>query len=513
MLLWWVCAVACSTENKEEIKESKLPGGALAAQYCSRCHLPVTPNLLPRSVWKDKVLPMMGFRLGIHDGSAPPDSLFEQGKTRLLVEKANIYPMKPVINHKDWEKIVQYFLDNAPDSIPPPVKKVSIKPNLPHFTYHKSKFSIKPSLCIMVKIIPQRHELVFSDGKKDVSSLVVLDSKLEKKYKLFVDRTPIDFQWINDTIYMTSVGKKVFPSDEAMGMVEKVYSTKPGEKPNRSTVLFNKLQRPVQTTFADLNGDGRTDILVCEFGYLLGKLAWYENLGHDQYKIHYLSREPGASIARVKDVDGDGRPDIIALMAQAKEGIYLFKNSPAGFLKGEPLLRFSPLAGSTYFDLVDFNNDGNLDIIYTSGDNGDLTHILKNYHGIYIYLNDGHWQFKKAWFYQMNGAYKAVARDFDLDGDLDIAAISYFPDYARHPEEAFVYLENKGDLDFVPYSFPQVNDGRWIVMDANDIDGDGDIDLALGSFVSFKPEGDTTGIYERWVKESPSVVLLENTIR
>jgi hypothetical protein len=51
-----------------------------------------------------------------------------------------------------------------------------------------------------------------------------------------------------------------------------------------------------------------------------------------------------------------------------------------------------------------------------------------------------------------------------------------------------------------------------MVMDANDLDHDGDIDIALGAFVSFYPEGDTTGLYERWIEESPSVVLLENTV-
>ena len=50
-------------------------------------------------------------------------------------------------------------------------------------------------------------------------------------------------------------------------------------------------------------------------------------------------------------------------------------------------------------------------------------------------------------------------------------------------------------------------------MDAEDADQDGDVDIALGSFVGFRPEGDTTGLYEQWIQDSPSVVVLENTIR
>ena len=50
-------------------------------------------------------------------------------------------------------------------------------------------------------------------------------------------------------------------------------------------------------------------------------------------------------------------------------------------------------------------------------------------------------------------------------------------------------------------------------MDAGDMDADGDIDLALGSFVYFEPMGDTTGLGKRWLTKGPSVIVLENTTR
>ena len=164
-------------------------------------------------------------------------------------------------------------------------------------------------------------------------------------------------------------------------------------------------------------------------------------------------------------------------------------------------------------ELVDFNSDGFDDIIYVCGDNADKTPILKDYHGIYIFLNDGGLNFKQSYFYPLNGAYKAIPRDYDLDGDLDIAAISFFPDYMGSPEESFVYLENKGDMKFEDYSFPESIKGRWIVMDAEDMDADGDIDLALGSFVYFLPLGDTTGLGQKWLSSGPSIIVLENTTK
>ena len=112
----------------------------------------------------------------------------------------------------------------------------------------------------------------------------------------------------------------------------------------------------------------------------------------------------------------------------------------------------------------------------------------------------------------MHGAVSARAGDFDGDGDLDIAAIAYFPDYINAPEEGFVYLENQGDLTFEAATFNDSQRGRWLTMDAGDYDGDDDLDILLGSNIGFGPQGDTTGLYDRWAREAPSFVMLENKL-
>ena len=115
-------------------------------------------------------------------------------------------------------------------------------------------------------------------------------------------------------------------------------------------------------------------------------------------------------------------------------------------------MRFPAVYGSSYFELADLNNDGVQDIVYTCGDNADYSTILKPYHGVYLFLNNGDNSFKQVYFYPIHGCYKAIARDIDKDGDIDIAAIAYYADFTNQPEEGFVYLENKGDLDFQSYS-------------------------------------------------------------
>jgi FG-GAP-like repeat len=262
----------------------------------------------------------------------------------------------------------------------------------------------------------------------------------------------------------------------------------------------------VQITAADLNQDGLTDYLICEFGNLTGALSWMENLGNGKYQRRVIRAVPGAIKAYIQDYNHDGLPDLWVMFAQGDEGIFLFTNQGHGHFKEESLLRFPPAYGSSYFELADFNHDGYPDILYTCGDNADYSVVLKPYHGVYIFMNDGKNHFTQKYFFPVNGCYKAMARDFDGDGDLDLAVISFFADYAHQPEEGFVYLENKGNFEFQPHTLEEGKSGRWLTMDAGDLNGDGKIDLFLGNF-SIAPGFSKSSV--DWAK-SPPFLFLKN---
>jgi hypothetical protein len=464
-------------------------------------------------VWKDDVLPEMGNRLGIYAGRVRPNSLFDAGASGVIVRKANIYPESPAMAEEDWHKIEQYFLENAPDTIAPPVRKSKIKMGLKHFKYKEPSFSYRAPLTSMVSILPDKKGIVFSEGKGKQGILTFLTSDLRQDYSIPLQTTPVQVYEKSDQLYVTTIGKGVFPNDAPDGTLQVLERKFPEPRYKPASLLIRDLQRPVCMAYGDLNNDGLEDIVVCEFGNKTGRLSWYENNKNGDYTKRILRARPGAISAIIKDANKDGLSDIYVLMAQGDEGVFLYENRGSGQFQEKRLLSFSPLNGSQYIELADFNNDGFDDIVYACGDNADLSPILKSYHGIYIFLNDGKSGFRQAYFYQMNGAYKAMARDYDMDGDLDIAAISFFPDYVRYPEESFIYLKNIGNLKFEDYSFPESVRGRWIVMDAKDMDADGDIDLALGSFVYFIPNGDTTGLGKKWLSTSPSIIVLENTIR
>ena len=72
-----------------------------------------------------------------------------------------------------------------------------------------------------------------------------------------------------------------------------------------------------------------------------------------------------------------------------------------------------------------------------------------------------------------------------------------------------MYLENKGNLDFQPYSLPGTISGRWLTMDAADLDGDGKTDLVLGNF-SVAPA--SMKYADTWQK-GPPFIFLKNIIK
>ena len=100
---------------------------------------------------------------------------------------------------------------------------------------------------------------------------------------------------------------------------------------------------------------------------------------------------------------------------------------------------------------------------------------------------------------------------FDKDGDLDIASISFFPDYEKTPEESFIYWRNEGDFLFESYSFSEASSGRWLTMDANDADEDGDVDIVPGN-AKFSLGNIPPAIMTKWNVYSPSILILTNSI-
>ena len=224
-----------------------------------------------------------------------------------------------------------------------------------------------------------------------------------------------------------------------------------------------------------------------------------------------LLNKPGGINVRIRDFNKDGLPDIALIIAQSQEGIHLFLNKGNGQFEQMDIRRRHPAWGYSHMEVVDFDQDGDLDLLVTNGDNGDIKAApMRPYHGVRLLLNDGQNNFEEKFFWPQNGAFGALPEDFDGDGDIDIIAISYFPNYANTPSECLVYLENQGDLKFAASTFSNNTSGRWLVLDKGDIDGDGDIDVVLGAFNEFQGQRPQK-IQKIWENEGTSIMILKNT--
>jgi len=162
---------------------------------------------------------------------------------------------------------------------------------------------------------------------------------------------------------------------------------------------------------------------------------------------------------------------------------------------------------------LDYDGDGDDDIVTVNGDNADKTYVHKPYHGLRIHLNDGNNQFTESYFYPLYGATRFVANDFDQDGDTDFAIISTFPDYENNPDYSMVYLENlnAAAYEFQNHSFEEANLSRWFLLDVGDVDLDGDTDIILSAFTYvFTPV--PPAISAGWEKNNADIMVLENTL-
>jgi FG-GAP-like repeat len=469
-------------------------GQQLALKYCQNCHLFPEPDLLDKKTWTTSVLPNMGLRLGIREAKQNPYADMDDNDVALMKEVV-VYPEIPLISREEWLEIIKYYEKTAPSVLPLQKTDIQLSNQLPQFkAQYLTVTQKKLPRTTLLKYNKTTSLLYIGDAQND---LFVVDSTLRLKNVFKTESAPVDIDFQkNKSLRLLTIGK-LNPSDQKLGQLFSL------EAPSKT--IINGLQRPVQFATGDINKDGKEDIVVSQFGHNTGKLSWFES--DDTSKEHILRPLPGTRKVEIVDVNKDKKLDIIALSGQAWEGISIFYNQGKGKFKEKKVLQFSPVFGASYFECVDFNKDGFPDILLTNGDNWDYSAIFKPYHGVHIYLNDGQDNFKEAFFYPMYGTSKAVARDFDNDGDLDIVAISFYNDLDL-PEQGFIYLENQGRFHFKAYSTPEAASGKWLTMEVGDFDKDGDEDIVLGSY--FQTVGEMTKLVFKGVESFPQLLILSN---
>jgi len=201
------------------------------------------------------------------------------------------------------------------------------------------------------------------------------------------------------------------------------------------------------------------------------------------------------------DLDRDGRPDVVALLAQHFETVEVFLNRGEEPFRQETIWTAPhPAWGFSSIQMVDLDGDRDLDALVTNGDTLDHSQLVP-WQGLRWLENRGGFPFTERLFAQLPGCHRALAADLDGDGDLDIAASAFLPqfpmDIGRRPLglEAIIWLEQTTPGVFARHSLESLH-CDYPALDAGDFDADGDVDLILGNF-ALSPE--KLGTIDYWI--------------
>ena len=300
----------------------------------------------------------------------------------------------------------------------------------------------------------------------------------------------VDLDSDGDIDLVVSCAGSLSTSDKMLGRV--VWLENEGGRYQEARTILDNVRRVADAQFGDFDSDGDLDAVVAVVGGVVqGQILVLENNGEQKFTEYEMMSISGAISVPVRDFNGDGDLDFAAVVSNQDQQIWLFENDGNGFNHNRRHLTFS----STNFDLglsamiaEDLDQDGDQDLVFTKGGSkfDNREGYPKHWHGVQWLENKGEFVFESKEIATIAGASDVASADLDGDGDLDLAVVSQFNDWMAKEVSSVFWLENDGQQNFRP----------WKVADApikvstvvcGDIDGNGTVDIVTGCVHTARP--------------------------
>jgi hypothetical protein len=443
-------------------------------QFCGMCHAYPPPETFPRGDWPQEVRKGYDF--------------FREAGYRLPAP--------------DMEAVIAYYRQRAPVELPRPTKLAAARAPLP-VTLESSGWSPAAACPAVPRVTHVQLAHLFH---KDRLDLIVCHTDPGRIWAVrpydeppswhllaeilapcHVEVADLDGDGRPDLI-VADLGS-FFARNEHTGRV--IWLRNLGEGRFVPITLLDDVGRVADVQVADLNGDGKLDLVVAVFGWRSGAILYLENRTTDWKRPAFhrtvLDRRAGAIHVPIGDIDGDGHPDIVGLISQEHECVVASLGDGKGGFRRETIYQAPhPAYGSSGIQLVDLDGDGDLDVLYTNGDVLDPPYLLKPYHGVQWLENRGAFPFIHHPLVVQYGATRALAVDLDGDGALDIVSVAFlpsehFPTAAAEGAESLQVLRQYAPGRFERHVLETAACHHFTCA-AGDLFGDGRVHLVVGNY-------------------------------
>ena len=207
---------------------------------------------------------------------------------------------------------------------------------------------------------------------------------------------------------------------------------------------------------ADVNGDGKVDLISANYyGNSLSVLTNNGSGGFVTAGTYSVGQYPRQ--VTTADVNGDGKVDLICANEGANTLSVLTNNGSGSFVLSSTL---SVGSGSGFVTAADVNGDGKVDLICANHNDNTLSVLTNNGTGGFVLAAT-----------PVVGSYPlgVVAADVNGDGKVDLICANYHGN-------TLTVLTNNGSGGFVLSSTLSVGSGPFGIV-AADVNGDGKVDL------------------------------------